>query len=220
MAPILEVRGVSKRFRLDRCTKQTLRRYVRSFLQGNASPKFHWALRDIHFTVQKGETVGIVGPNGAGESTLLKIIGGILEPTTGSVHVEDSLASLIELEACFYSDLDLKQNLYDRKLRSYSTGMVQRVALALANELQSHVIVIDDSFDRRDLRFQDKYLGSLEKLKSQGKTLLLASHRLDFVARICERGLYLREGRQILAGDIASVIEAYKKAPRATLRET
>lgn len=201
----------------------------------------HWALRDIHFTVQEGEIFGIVGPNGAGKTTLLKTIAGIYKPTQGSIHIHGLLSSFIELDAPFHPDLDGRQNIYlwgayfelgrselnrkfdeivefsgvgsliDRKLRSYSAGMIRRLALALTAQLKSTLMIFDDLFGAEDLRFQEKYLQFIEKLRGEGSTIVLTSHNLEFLSRVCQRGLYLDQGKQGRVGDILPVISGYKR---------
>lgn len=241
MTEVLEVRGLTKAFRLDWCTKNSFFRYVKGVLSKNYTPELHWALQDINFTVQKGEIFGIVGSNGAGKTTLLRTISGIYRPTKGYVHSSNSMSALIDLSAAFHFDLYIKQNMYlfgayfgltrdeidkkfdeiihfaglenfiDRKLKSYSSGMLSKLALALTMQLRSDILIFDDVFHAEDLNFMHKYLNYLKVFRNEGGTIILTSHNLELLSNICQRGLYIDKGKQVIVSDIKSIINEYKK---------
>lgn len=241
MNEVLEVRELAKAFKLDWCTKNSLFRYLESVIKRDSSSSLHWALQNINFTLKKGEIFGIVGSNGAGKTTLIRTITGIYRPTKGYIYSSNSISALIDLSAVFHPDLYIKQNMYlfgayfgltrseidkkfdeiiyfaglenfiDRKLKSYSSGMIDRLALALVMQLKSDILIFDDVFHAEDLNFRHKYLNYLKIFRDNGGTIILTSHDLELFNSLCQQGLYLDKGKQIMVGDIGSVIHEYKK---------
>lgn len=207
-----------------------------------------WALRDVSFEVQPGEVVGIIGRNGAGKSTLLKILSRITAPTKGRVEVRGRLASLLEVGTGFHPELTGRENIFlngailgmtrreiarkfdeivafaevekfiDTPVKRYSSGMYVRLAFAVAAHLDSDVLVVDEVLAVGDAVFQDKCLGKMGELSSVGRTVLLVSHNLSSVARLCGRGIVLAAGQKIADAPTPDALAAYARAARGERR--
>ena len=199
-----------------------------------------WALRDVSFEVGPGETLGIVGENGAGKSTILKLIARILEPDAGQVRTNGRLASLLELGAGFHPDLTGRENVYlygsilglsrremrtrfdqivdfsevhrfiDVPLKHYSSGMQVRLGFAVAASLDPDVLLVDEVLAVGDEVFQQKCLGRIAAFQRAGKTIVFVSHSLDLVRRLCTRALWLEDGLLVADGAPQEVAERYR----------
>lgn len=196
--------------------------FVEKFVKGNNET--FWALKQVSFSIYKGEKVGIIGPNGSGKTTLLKIISGITTPTSGRVQNYGKVVSLIDLEAGFHEDLTGIQNIYlngsllgmshnqitkklssiirfadikqfiDAPLFTYSSGMKLRLGFAVAVHAEPDILVVDEHFSAGDSNFQQKSQKKMEEFFKQGKTILVVSHWLDFIKQHCNRVIYIRQG--------------------------
>ena len=202
--------------------------------------EFH-ALEDITFQVRKGEAFGLVGTNGSGKSTMLKIIAGVLEPSKGTVTVKGSIAPLIELGAGFDMELTAKENIYlngallgytkefidekfddivdfaelrdfmDMPLKNYSSGMVARIAFAIATITVPDVLIVDETLSVGDFLFQEKCLHRIRELvETNNCTVLLVSHDITLVEQICDRVCWIEKGEQRMLGPTDEVCAAYK----------
>jgi len=199
-----------------------------------------WALEDVSFHVEKGETLGIIGRNGAGKSTALKLLSGITKQTKGAIHVDGKLAALIEVGAGFHPDLTGRENIFlngtilglkrqeikalfdqivafaeverfvDTPVKRYSSGMYVRLGFAIAVHVNPDVLLIDEVLSVGDLAFQQKCLERIYELKQAGTTIIFISHNLNAVQRICDRVLLLSQGKAVLEGDPATVIREYR----------
>lgn len=240
----ISAEGVSKRYLIydnpKERLKQPIMRRVKSFLglqQGIYSREF-WALRDVSFTVAKGETVGIIGPNGSGKSTLLQIICGTLFPTAGNVNVHGRLAALLELGAGFNPDFTGRENVdvsgavvglspeeirekYDdivrfagipdfmeQPVKTYSSGMYMRLAFAIAAHVDAEILVIDEALAVGDAAFVQKCMRYLRRFRERG-ALLFVSHDTAAVVNLCHKAIWLDNGRVRLVGSAKEVCEAY-----------
>lgn len=203
------------------------------------NPKTHfWALRDISFTVQPGEAVGVVGGNGMGKSTLLKVVAGGLVPDEGSVALRGGV-SLLELRAGVAKELSGRDNIFllgalhgmdqrrlaerfeeivqfaeveefiDTPVRRYSSGMQTRLAFAVAVQLMDSVVLVDEVLTVGDRRFRKKCYGAIEKMLADGRTLVLVSHNDKDLRRFCARGLYIRRGELVYDGPLDDALAAY-----------
>lgn len=200
-----------------------------------------WVLRDIHFTVNPGEAVGIVGVNGAGKSTLLKIITGTTQPTSGSVHIEGRVAALLELGMGFHPDFTGRQNVLmagqllgygvdeiarlmpeieafagigeyiDRPVRVYSSGMQVRLAFAVATAARPDVLIVDEALSVGDAAFQRKCFQRIEAYRAAGTTLLLVSHDIETVKKLCDRALFIKQGALAQWGPAKQVCDEYER---------
>ncbi len=222
------VTGLTKSFRVyaDRCNtlKDTMLFRHRHIYRD------HTVLRDVSLQIQKGEAVALIGKNGCGKSTLLKLISRILYPDAGTVEVQGSVSSLLELGAGFHPEMTGRENIYtnasifglhrreitarlqdimqfaslgdaiDRPVRTYSSGMYMRLAFAVAIHVGADVLLIDEILAVGDAAFQAKCMHRLQQLKAQGVTIIIVSHSLAQLERICDRSIWLAEGKIVMDG--------------------
>lgn len=200
----------------------------------------HYALRDVDFTIYKGETVGIIGTNGAGKSTILKIITGVLSPTSGRIHVNGRISALLELGAGFNMEYTGIENIYlngimigfsheeiNRKMadilafadigdfvyqpvKTYSSGMFVRLAFAVAINIDPEILIVDEALSVGDAFFQVKCYHKFEEFKKQGKTIVFVSHDLGSIQKYCDRVILLDRGRKYAEGSPKDMIDQYK----------
>ncbi len=198
-----------------------------------------WALRDVSFTINRGEVVGIIGRNGAGKSTLLKILSRITPPSAGRVILNGRVSSLLEVGTGFHPELTGRENVYlngtilgmrkaevDRKfdeivafaevekfidtpVKRYSSGMRVRLAFAVSAHLESEILLVDEVLAVGDAAFQEKCLRKMDGVARGGRTILLVSHNMQVIQRLCERALLIQGGRLVGDGPPADVIETY-----------
>lgn len=198
-----------------------------------------YALHDVNFTVNKGETFGIIGTNGSGKSTLLQIISGIIPALEGSVEVDGKVSALLELGSGFNPESTGYENIFlnaailgvaksdiEKKckdiiefadigdfihepVKTYSSGMFIRLAFAVAINVEADVIIIDEALAVGDIFFRQKCYAKLNELKKQGKTIILVSHGMNEVEQFCDRALLLSHGKQIMLGDSGNVVQEY-----------
>ena len=214
--------------------------------------KYHrdfYALNDVNFEIEKGETVGIIGKNGCGKSTLLQIITGILFPTTGTVMVNGKIAALLELGAGFNPDLTGIENVYfsgtlmgftreemDEKIdhilsfadigefvyqpvKTYSSGMFVRLAFAVNIASDPEVMIVDEALSVGDMNFQAKCMTALTRIQESGATVLFVSHDVEAVKSLCNRGVYLEDGMVKTIGKAPDVAELYMRTMREEMNE-
>ena len=203
--------------------------------------KEHYALRGVSFDVKRGECVGIIGTNGAGKSTILKIITGVLNPTAGEVQIDGRISALLELGAGFNMEYTGIENVYlngtmigfsreeiDAKLdeildfadigdfvhqpvKTYSSGMFVRLAFAVAINIDPEILIVDEALSVGDVFFQLKCFKKFEEFKQQGKTILFVSHDLSSIERYCDKAILMDHGRNIAEGTPIEIINKYKK---------
>lgn len=208
-----------------------------------------WALRELDLSVTSGEAVGIIGENGAGKSTLLALLTGTTRPTTGSVAVQGTLAAILELGAGFHPEFSGRHNarmhaalfgiggneaerrieeaiafselggFIDQPVRTYSSGMYVRLAFALAVSVDPEVLVIDEALAVGDQHFQTKCVDRITEFREAGKTILFCSHAMYQVKKLCDRALWLRQGRVAALGPVDEVIDAYLEHTRVKDQE-
>jgi len=236
MANAIEVSNVSKQFvlRHTRSIKEAVVWLVKG-RKGDLSKKFH-ALKNVSLMVETGETVALLGLNGSGKSTLLKHISGVMLPDSGSVYTRGRVAGLIEVGAGFHPDLSGRDNVYlngailgmtekqinerfdaiiefseigefiDTEVKFYSSGMYLRLAFSVAVHTDPEVFLIDEILAVGDEPFQRKCIAKIQELARDGKTLVVVSHDLDLVSRICSRGVYLEHGNVLFDGPIHEAV--------------
>ena len=192
------------------------------------------ALKHISFDIHRGEVVGLVGTNGSGKSTMLKIIAGVLEPSEGSVKVHGNIAPLIELGAGFDPELTARENIYlnefidanfdgiiefaelqnfvDMPLKNFSSGMVARIAFAIATITEPDILIVDETLSVGDVFFQQKCEDRIQHFIQSGDvTVLFVSHSMEQVERICQRAVWIEKGDLRMDGPVDEVCKAYRE---------
>jgi ABC-type polysaccharide/polyol phosphate transport system ATPase subunit len=240
---IVEFQKVSKTFARTR-GKALLRAHLRSLLTVRRQQPFY-ALKNVSFTIGRGENVAVIGSNGAGKSTLLALVAGLTHPDEGSVAVAGRVAALLDLGAGFHPDLTGAENVYlnaslmgiPRKrtnklfdeivdfsgvadfirepLRTYSAGMIVRLAFSVAVHCDPEILLVDEVLVVGDQAFQAKCFEKIASFRREGKTLLCVSHSPGMVQALCDRALWLDHGELIMAGATTTVLDAYGSRSRA-----
>ncbi len=237
--PPIIVDGVTETFRLYHERPGGLKERLYRFRR--ASYTDFNALEDVTFTIDRGETVGIIGPNGSGKSTLLKVLARILEPDEGRVEINGRVASLLELGAGFHGDLTGRENIYlngailglsraeiterfddivefagvrpflDTPVRNYSSGMYVRLGFAIAVHVDPDILLVDEVLSVGDVHFQAKSLARVRDFQARGKTIVLVSHDLNAIAEFCDRTIVLRDGTVRFDGPAQEGIALYSQ---------
>ena len=220
--------------------------FVRLFKRRSETERI-WALRDVTFSVDQGETIGIIGNNGAGKSTLLKILSKITEPTSGEAVLRGRVSSLLEVGTGFHSQLTGRENIYlngailgmpkryiDRKfdeivafaeldkfidtpVKHYSSGMWSRLGFAVAAHLDSEILLVDEALAVGDALFQKRCLGKMGEVAQEGRTILFVSHNMQAIQSLCQRAMLLDEGRLITMGEPREVTARYLNSDDALI---
>ena len=239
---IIKVENVSMRFNLAEEKTDTMKEYFLKMIKGKLHFTEFYALKNVSFTIQKGESVALIGRNGSGKSTMLKVIAGVLTASQGSVSVSGSIAPLIELGAGFDMDLTARENIYlngavmghnrkfmdenfqeilefselqnfiDVPLKNYSSGMVARLGFAIATQVQADILVVDEILAVGDFKFQQKCKERMKHLMGKGTTVLFVSHSDEQVKEICQRAIWLSHGEVMADGPAAEVCDQYRAA--------
>ncbi|MDO9396204.1 MAG: ABC transporter ATP-binding protein [Herbiconiux sp.] len=240
-APVIDVSGLGIRFKRNR----RARRSFKDLFAGRARrsrPGEFWALRDVTFSVQPGEAIGVIGRNGQGKSTLLKLVAEVVLPDEGHVRVNAGVAPLIEITGGFVDDLTVRDNVYltaglhgmtkrevdarfdsiiefaeigdflDTPYKHLSSGMRVRIAFSVIAQLEEPVILVDEVLAVGDKGFREKCYGRIEELLAGGRTLFFVSHNERDLRRFCTRGLYLDGGRLVFDGPIEEALSRYAAA--------
>lgn len=257
MTSILQVENVSKKYFIGArdAAYGTLRESIADvarapwkLLRRNDGSKLRpiWALKDISFEVEAGEVVGVIGRNGAGKSTILKVLSRITEPTTGRIELYGRVASLLEVGTGFHPELTGRENIYlngailgmkrveilsrfdeivafseleeflDTPVKRYSSGMYMRLAFAVAAHLQPEILLVDEVLAVGDARFQSKCLDKMKDVSEHGRTVLFVSHNVAAVSRLCKRTILIDEGKIAANGPSHDVISTYLKSGEGT----
>ena len=235
----IEVIDVSKSFKLYYDKHSTLKEKI--IFWKNKKPEVHEVLKNINIDVKKGETLALIGVNGSGKSTLLKLMTKIIYPTKGKIITDGKLTSLLELGAGFHPDYTGRENIYfnasifgltaaeidnrvndiisfselgdfiDSPVRTYSSGMYARLAFSIAINVDAEILLIDEILSVGDQHFQEKCFAKLEELGKSDKTIIIVSHNLDSMRKLCSRGIWINQGCVQMDGDIQQVIDEYLK---------
>ena len=243
----IEVKNVKKFFKVYEDKGRMLRERI-IHLQRNKYEKRE-VLKGISFDIKKGETVGLIGKNGCGKSTTLKMLTGILRPNEGSIDKAGRVYSLIELGAGFHPDLTGRENIYinasiygikarevdrrldsiirfseleefiDNPIRTYSSGMYMRLAFAVAINVEADILLVDEILSVGDSAFQEKCLNKLKNLKDDGVTIVIVSHSLSQVEQICDRVIWLKDGKVYKDGEARKVCKNYLEAMKESRRQ-
>jgi ABC-2 type transport system ATP-binding protein len=240
--PSIKVEDVSMMFNLSRQKEERLKEYVINLIKGKLFFDEFWALKNVSFEINKGESLGIIGVNGSGKSTLLKIISGIMKPTKGSVATYGTIAPLIEMGGGFDRDLTAKENIYlvgamhghsrtfikkqfdsiidfselhdfvDVPLRNYSSGMISRLGFAIATLVNADILIADEVLSVGDMKFREKCEARIREMVGEGTTVLFVSHSMEQIQKICQKALWLDKGEMKMFGPAKEVCNAYRKA--------
>ncbi len=235
----IEVCHVSKVYKLYDRNRDRLKEALH--IGRNIKCREHYALDDVSFDVYRGETVGIIGTNGSGKSTILKIITGVLSPTAGDLNINGRISALLELGAGFNMEFTGIENIYlngtmlgfsekeiderlesilefadigdfvNQKVKTYSSGMFVRLAFAVAINIDPEILIVDEALSVGDVFFQNKCYRKFEDFKKQGKTILFVSHDLGSISKYCDRVILLERGHKIGEGEPKEIIDMYKK---------
>lgn len=219
-----------------------LKEYVIKLVKHQLMFQEFLALKNVDFSVKKGEAWGVIGTNGSGKSTLLKLICGILKPYTGTVKIQGSIAPLIELGAGFDGDLTAKENIFlngavlghtkkymqdhfeeivefaelqdflDMPIKNYSSGMAARLGFSIATVVRPDILIVDEVLSVGDYAFQQKCEKRMKGMLEGGTTLLFVSHSIDSVRSLCDHALWLDKGNVKLKGEVEKVCDAYMQA--------
>lgn len=232
--------SVSIRFRLYKEQVNGIKDYCIRKLRHKLQYDDFWALKNVSFQVKRGEAVALVGKNGSGKSTMLKIIAGVMQPTLGTVQTVGNMAPMIELGAGFDFDLTAIENIYlngsilgyskelikenvngilefaelkdfaDAPIKTFSSGMVTRLGFSIATICRPDILIVDEILAVGDFRFQRKCEERIEKMLSDGTTLLLVSHNTEQVQRICNRAILLSKGNLLMDDEANRVCNIYQ----------
>ncbi len=240
MAAVIDVNGLGVRFRRNRGARRSFKDLFAG-RKRRARPDDFWPLRHVSFRVEAGEAIGVVGRNGQGKSTLLKLVAGVLLPDEGTVRVHEGVAPLIEITGGFVDDLTVRDNVYltaglhgmtraqidsrfdeiigfaeigdfvDTPYKHLSSGMKVRIAFSVISQLEEPVLLVDEVLAVGDRGFREKCYRRIEELLAGGRTLFFVSHNEKDLRRFCSRGLYLDKGGLVLDGPISDVLDLYNK---------
>jgi ABC-2 type transport system ATP-binding protein/lipopolysaccharide transport system ATP-binding protein len=239
---MISVDHVSMRFNLAREKVDSLKEYIIKAFKGKMQYDEFWALKDVSFDIMPGDSVGLIGLNGSGKSTMLKVIARVLKPTKGSVTVRGSVAPLIELGAGFDFDLTGKENIFlngallgrsrkemnavlediiefselrdfmDVPMKNYSSGMLSRLAFAIATSGKADILIVDEVLAVGDFRFQQKCIDRIQGMMNEGTTVLFVSHSIEQVEAICNKVAWIKSGELHMFGDAKEICEIYKQS--------
>jgi ABC-2 type transport system ATP-binding protein len=234
----IEVAGVGIRFRRNKRGRRTFKDLFAG-RRRRSRPNEFWALRNVDFTVARGESIGVVGRNGQGKSTLLKLVAGVVLPDEGTVEVRGGVAPLIEITGGFVNDLTVRDNVYltaglhgmsrgeidarfddiigfaeiedfvDTPYKHLSSGMKVRIAFSVISQLDEPILLVDEVLAVGDRAFKAKCYQRIDEMLSGGRTLFFVSHNESDLRRFCSRGLYLDKGALVLDGPIGDVLDRY-----------
>ncbi len=239
MGAAIDIEHVSKQFRLNHARADSLKERVVNWRK--PSHEEFWALRDVTLHVDQGETLGLLGHNGSGKSTLLKCVAGIMRPTQGSIVRRGRIAALLELGSGFHPDLTGRENVYmnasilgfsrkeidrifdeivafseiedfiDNQVKHYSSGMAARLGFAVAVNVDPEILLVDEVLAVGDEAFQRKCLERIKKFQREGRTILLVTHAVDLVRRICDRAAVLDHGQLVAVGAPGEAALAFRE---------
>lgn len=237
----ISVKNVTMKFNMSKEKVDSIKEYFVKLLKRQLMFTEFTALKDISFEIKKGEVFGIVGLNGAGKSTLLKVVSGILKPTEGEVSIRGTISPLIELGAGFDPDLTARENIFlngyvlgytkdyikekfddivefseleeflDVPIKNFSSGMIARLGFAIATVVRPDILIVDEILSVGDYKFQEKCEKRIDDMMAGGTTVIIVSHSIEQIQRLCDRVLWLEKGKAKMFGETNKVCERYTK---------
>ena len=240
MKPIITVKNLTMKFNLMEEKIDTFKEFIMKLIQGKLFYNEFISLKNINFSINQGDILGIIGFNGAGKSTILKILSGILKPSQGKVEVNGKVAPLIEVGAGFDPDLTARENIflngailgYDRNflkqhfdeiidfaelrqfidvpLKNFSSGMYARLGFSIATIVHPDILIVDEVLSVGDINFQKKCEERIQKMISSGTTIIIVSHDIEMIERLCNKVLWLDKGIVKDFGNTVKICEIYK----------
>ncbi len=235
----VEFDGVSRAFKLQIEKRNSFQERVVNLFRPRGKGEMFWALRDVSFAVPPGTTLGLIGHNGSGKSTTLKLVTRILEPTSGRVSVQGRVSALLELGSGFHPDLTGRDNIYlngsllgfnrsdmqrriddiidfaelgpfiDTPVKHFSSGMYMRLGFAIATAVEPDILITDEVLAVGDETFQRKCMDRIHQFREEGRTILFVSHSIEAVRNLCSQAIWLDQGQVRAAGDTQSTLDAY-----------
>ncbi|MBQ6478092.1 MAG: ABC transporter ATP-binding protein [Erysipelotrichaceae bacterium] len=238
---MIEVKDVTMKFKMSDEPINSLKEIFTTALSGKLKYNEFLALDHVSFSLEKGKTLGLIGRNGAGKSTTLKLISGILKPTEGTIVTRGNIVPMLELGAGFDLELTGKENIYlngailgyskeyleskyeeivdfaeirefiDMPIRNYSSGMMARLAFSIASVVNPEILIVDEILSVGDAAFQEKSLNRMKELMSGGATVLFVSHNLEKIEEMCDVVIWLERGKVVMNGPAKEVCKAYRE---------
>lgn len=239
---MIEVKNVTMKFRMSDEPINSLKEIFTTALTGRLKFNEFLALDNVSFELEKGKTLGLIGNNGAGKSTTLKLISGILKPTSGTIITRGNVVPMLELGAGFDLELTGKENIFlngailgyskeyltskydeivefaeikdfiDMPIRNYSSGMMARLAFSIASVVQPEILIVDEILAVGDTAFQEKSFNRMKELMSGGATVLFVSHDLDKIEEMCDKVIWLNHGKIVDIGDTKEICAKYRES--------
>lgn len=241
---VIEVNNVTMKFNMSKESLDSLKEYFIKLVKRQLFFEQFTALSNVSFNIEKGDVFGIVGFNGAGKSTILKVISGILQPTEGSVKIDGTIAPLIELGAGFDMELTARENVYlngtvlglspdfidtkydeiidfaelqefqDVAVKNFSSGMLARLGFAIATVVTPDILIVDEILSVGDFLFQQKCENRISEMMSNGTTVIIVSHSIEQIEKLCNKVIWLEKGKVKMLGNTKEVCDAYKAVGR------
>ena len=239
---VIEVKNVSMKFKMSDEPLNSIKEIFTKAVTGKLKFNEFLAVDDLSFSLEKGKTLGLIGRNGAGKSTTLKLISGILKPTEGKIITRGNIVPMLELGAGFDLELTGRENIYlngailgytkeyleskydeivdfaeikefiDMPIRNYSSGMMARLAFSIASVVQPEILIVDEILSVGDAAFQEKSFNRMKELMSGGATVLFVSHSIDKIKEMCDKVLWLDRGKVVEIGPAKEVCDKYIKS--------
>ena len=236
----VSVKNVTMKFNMCNDKINGIKEYLVKLAKKQLKFSEFTALEDISFDIKKGEVVGIIGLNGAGKSTLLKVVSGILKPTSGEVKINGSISPLIELGAGFDMELTARENIFlngyvlgytkkyieekfneivefselkeflDVPIKNYSSGMIARLGFSIATTVRPDILIVDEILSVGDFKFQEKCEKRIADMMAGGTTVIIVSHTIEQIEKLCNRVLWLEKGNMKMIGETVPVCAEYQ----------
>ena len=239
MNNIIVLQNVGIKFKLDKNKTSSLKEFAIRKFKNQLQYNEFWALKDININIKKGEIIGILGRNGAGKSTLLKVISGIMKPTEGKINILGNVVPMLELGAGFDFELSGRENIFlngailgyseeflnnhydnivefseleqfiDNPIKTYSSGMLMRLAFSIATIVNPDILILDEILAVGDLGFQEKSRNKMLEMINSGITVLFVSHMIEQIQEMCDKVIWLENGRIKEIGETDSICKKY-----------